>query len=133
MDAVSAVLLPWQRVRVSGPSMVPTLYDGDVVVVRHTHRIRSGDIVLARFRDVPERLVVKRAVSRDGSGWHVRSDNESCGRGQPDARPGRCRRANRVEVVDRNGSPQAVASGSSLIMANVTVTYPGAITHATLV
>jgi phage repressor protein C with HTH and peptisase S24 domain len=79
MDAVSAVLLPWQRVRVSGPSMVPTLYDGDVVVVRHTHHIRSGDIVLARFRDVPERLVVKRAVSRDGSGWHVRSDNETAG------------------------------------------------------
>jgi phage repressor protein C with HTH and peptisase S24 domain len=79
MDAVSAVLLPWQRVRVSGPSMVPTLYDGDVVVVRHTRRIRSGDIVLARFRDLPERLVVKRAVSRDGSGWHVRSDNETAG------------------------------------------------------
>ena len=79
MDAVSAVLLPWQRVRVSGPSMVPALYDGDVVVVRHTHRIRSGDIVLARFRDLPERLVVKRAVSRDGSGWHVRSDNETAG------------------------------------------------------
>ena len=79
MDAVSAVLLPWQRVRVSGPSMVPTLYDGDVVVVRHTRRIRSGDIVLARFRDLPERLVVKRAVSPDGSGWHVRSDNESAG------------------------------------------------------
>jgi hypothetical protein len=38
-----------------------------------------------------------------------------------------------VEVVVRNGSPHAVASGSSLIMANVTVTYAGAITHATLV
>ena len=79
MGTVSAVLLPWQRVRVSGPSMVPTLYDGDVVLVRHTQRIRSGDIVLARFRDLPERLVVKRAVVREGNGWHVRSDNEAVG------------------------------------------------------
>jgi hypothetical protein len=38
-----------------------------------------------------------------------------------------------VEVVVASGSSHAVASGSSLIMANVTVTYPGAITHATLV
>ena len=79
METVSAVLLPYQRVRISGPSMVPTLYDGDVVVVRHTTRIRSGDIVLARFRDLPQRLVVKRAVAPDGSGWHIRSDNETAG------------------------------------------------------
>ena len=79
MDTVSAVLLPYQRVRIRGPSMVPTLYDGDVVVVRRTTRIRSGDVVLARFRDLPERLVVKRAVAPDSSGWHVRSDNETAG------------------------------------------------------
>ena len=79
METVSAVLLPYQRVRISGPSMVPTLYDGDVVVVRHTTRIRSGDIVLARFRDLPKRLVVKRAVAPDGSGWHILSDNETAG------------------------------------------------------
>jgi hypothetical protein len=38
-----------------------------------------------------------------------------------------------MEVVDASDSSRPVASGSSLIMANVTVTYPGAITHATLV
>jgi hypothetical protein len=38
-----------------------------------------------------------------------------------------------MEVVDASDSSHAVASGSSLIMANVTVTYPGAISHATLV
>src|SRR5881227_547057 len=32
--AVREALLPWQWVRVSGPSMVPTLRDGDRVVVR---------------------------------------------------------------------------------------------------
>jgi hypothetical protein len=38
-----------------------------------------------------------------------------------------------MEVVDASDSSHAVASGSSLMMANVMVTYPGAITHATLV
>jgi hypothetical protein len=38
-----------------------------------------------------------------------------------------------MEVVVASGSPHAVASGPSLIMANVTVTYLGAITHARLV
>jgi hypothetical protein len=36
-------------------------------------------------------------------------------------------------MVGASCPPHAVVSGSSLIMANVTVTYPGAITHATLV
>ena len=46
------VLLPWQWVRVSGASMVPTLRDGDVVIVRHGASVRSEDLVLARFRSL---------------------------------------------------------------------------------
>ena len=42
--------------------MVPTLRDGDVVLVRHGAAIRPGDVVLARFRSMPDRLVLKRAV-----------------------------------------------------------------------
>jgi phage repressor protein C with HTH and peptisase S24 domain len=72
-------VLPWQTVRVVGPSMVPTLYDGDVVIVRHGARIRTGDVVLARFRSLPDRYVVKRAESPDGDGWLLRSDNELAG------------------------------------------------------
>lgn len=72
-------MLPWQTVRVVGPSMVPTLYDGDVVIVRHGAPVRAGDVVLARFRSLPDRYVVKRAERLDGDGWLLRSDNDAAG------------------------------------------------------
>ena len=72
-------LLPWQRVHVSGPSMSPTLKHGDVLVVRHGARIRSGDVVLARFRSMPDRLVLKRAVRPVDGGWWLASDNPFAG------------------------------------------------------
>jgi phage repressor protein C with HTH and peptisase S24 domain len=72
-------VLFWQKVRVAGPSMVPTLYDGDVVVVRHGARVRPGDVVLARFRSMPDRFVIKRVERRDGDGWLLRSDNAAAG------------------------------------------------------
>ena len=51
----------WGTVRVRGPSMVPTL--------------RSGDLLLARFPSRPDLLVVKR-VRRAVSGGHwVEGDN----------------------------------------------------------
>jgi phage repressor protein C with HTH and peptisase S24 domain len=72
-------VLPWQIVRVAGPSMVPTLYDGDVVIVRHGAPIRPGDVVLARFRSMPDRFVLKRADRPDGAGWLLSSDNDAAG------------------------------------------------------
>ncbi|MEO6885139.1 MAG: S24 family peptidase [Jatrophihabitantaceae bacterium] len=78
---MAIVLLPWQRVRVSGPSMVPTLRDGDVVLVRHGARVRPGDVVLARYRSMPDRLVLKRVVHADGDGWWLASDNEAASGG----------------------------------------------------
>ena len=57
--------------------MVPTLYDGDVVLVQHGARVREGDVVLARFRSMPDRYVVKRAERRDGDGWMLSSDNDA--------------------------------------------------------
>jgi phage repressor protein C with HTH and peptisase S24 domain len=71
------VLIPWQWIRVSGPSMVPTLKHGDVVIVRHGARVRAGDLVIARFRSMPGRLVVKRAVWPVDGGWWLSSDNLS--------------------------------------------------------
>ena len=67
-------------VLVVGPSMVPTLRHGDMVLVRRGARIRPGDVVLARFPDgspdVADRLVVKRAVrSVGGDGWWLEGDN----------------------------------------------------------
>ena len=59
--------------------MVPTLHDGDRVLVRHGARIRAGDVVLARFRSMPQRLVLKRAVHPQDGGWWLRSDNAFAG------------------------------------------------------
>lgn len=66
--------------------MVPTLRHGDRVVARRLAEnppddgaVRAGDVVLARFRDVPDLLVVKRAVRRSHDGWWVASDNPFAG------------------------------------------------------
>jgi signal peptidase I len=72
-------VLPWQLVRVSGASMVPTLKHGDRVLVRWGSPVQPGDVVLARFRSQPDRLVIKRAHHREGDGWYLRSDNEFAG------------------------------------------------------
>ncbi len=74
-----SVLLPWQLVRVSGPSMVPTLRHGDRVIVRYGAAIRPGDVVLARYRTMPERPVLKRAVRPEDGGWWLASDNAAAG------------------------------------------------------
>jgi phage repressor protein C with HTH and peptisase S24 domain len=59
--------------------MVPTLRDGDLVVVAHGARVRPGDVVLARFRDLPDRAVLKRVARREGDGWWLASDNLAAG------------------------------------------------------
>jgi hypothetical protein len=74
-----AALLPLQWVRVLGPSMVPTLHTGDLVLVRHGARIRSGDVVLASFASMPDRPVIKRATSPAADGWTITSDNPFAG------------------------------------------------------
>ncbi len=63
------------RVLVRGPSMVPALYDGDCLLVRHGGQVRAGRLVVARFRERPELLVVKRAVRAQDGGWLLASDN----------------------------------------------------------
>jgi phage repressor protein C with HTH and peptisase S24 domain len=65
-----------RRVRVSGPSMVPTLHDRDLVLVWVGAPVRSGDVVLAHFRRLPDRPVLKRAVETRDGGWWLASDNE---------------------------------------------------------
>jgi phage repressor protein C with HTH and peptisase S24 domain len=62
-------------VLVTGPSMVPALYSGDCLLVRRGAPIRSGDVVVARYRSRPDLLVVKRAVERHDGGWLLASDN----------------------------------------------------------
>jgi nickel-type superoxide dismutase maturation protease len=72
-------LIGWQRVRVAGNSMTPTLLPGDWLLVRHRARVRPGAIVLARFRSRPDLLVLKRAVAESADGWLLGSDNPGAG------------------------------------------------------
>jgi phage repressor protein C with HTH and peptisase S24 domain len=64
-----------RAVAVSGPSMVPTLVDGDALLAYPVRRVRPGDVVIARFRSRPDLLVVKRAVRPCGDGWWIEGDN----------------------------------------------------------
>ena len=59
--------------------MVPTLRHGDVVVVRHGAGIKPGDVVIGRYRSLPDRLVIKRAVRPQDGGWWLASDNSAAG------------------------------------------------------
>lgn len=69
----------WQLVRVHGPSMVPTLRPGELLLIRRLAAGRNDDlagrVVVGRFRDLPAAAVVKRAVAASDDGWVLRSDN----------------------------------------------------------
>jgi phage repressor protein C with HTH and peptisase S24 domain len=77
----------WVFALVSGPSMVPTLRDGDRVLARRGAPVRPGDLVLARYADL-DHLVVKRAVRPEGTGWWLESDNPYAGGGSTTHGPG---------------------------------------------
>ncbi|MFC4853569.1 S26 family signal peptidase [Actinophytocola glycyrrhizae] len=68
--------LPYRRIRVRGPSMVPTLKDGDVVLARNRRNPRTGDVVVVTWVTRPGQLSIKRAAGRDDLGWHVVGDND---------------------------------------------------------
>lgn len=67
--------LPFRRIRVRGPSMAPTLRDGDVVIAR-SGVARAGDVVVVTWPQRPGQLSVKRAVSAEDGGWFVVGDND---------------------------------------------------------
>ncbi|MDQ3786342.1 MAG: S26 family signal peptidase [Actinomycetota bacterium] len=69
--------LPYRRIRVRGPSMAPTLKDGDVVLARNRRAPRTGDVVVVTWVTRPGQLSIKRATAPDGGGWHVEGDNPS--------------------------------------------------------
>ncbi|MFB6821565.1 nickel-type superoxide dismutase maturation protease [Streptomyces virginiae] len=66
----------FEVVEVTGPSMVPTLLNGDRLVVRYGASVRPGDVVVLRHPLQQDLLVVKRAVERrPGGSWWVLGDN----------------------------------------------------------
>ncbi|WP_151478207.1 nickel-type superoxide dismutase maturation protease [Streptomyces albicerus] len=72
-------VLPFGTAEVTGPSMVPTLHHGDLLVVQYGARIRPGDVVVLRHPFQQDLLVVKRAAERREGGWWVLGDNAYAG------------------------------------------------------
>lgn len=68
-------MLPITRVRIVGPSMAPTLLNGEWWLVRRTERLRPGDVALLVHPNRPGLLVVKRLARREDGGWWVLGDS----------------------------------------------------------
>lgn len=68
-------LLRMGLAEVYNPSMQPSLYPGDQLVVRYGVPVRQGDVVVLRHPFRQDLLIVKRAVERREGGWWVRGDN----------------------------------------------------------
>lgn len=69
-------MFPWLLVRVRGRSMLPTLAEGDLLLVRRLRRVESdvvGRLAVVRLPGRP--LAVKRVTSRQDGGWWVERDN----------------------------------------------------------
>ncbi|MBO1336134.1 nickel-type superoxide dismutase maturation protease [Streptomyces sp. VRA16 Mangrove soil] len=71
--------VPFQLIEVEGPSMVPTLYPGDWMLVQHGARVRPGDVIILRHPFQQDLLVVKRIAERREGGWWVLGDNAAAG------------------------------------------------------
>jgi len=62
--------------------MLPTLREGDLLLVRHGVPPRPGDLVVARFPDgtvAVKRAVEERRTRSGGAGWWLLSDNPAEG------------------------------------------------------
>ncbi|MDQ0993003.1 nickel-type superoxide dismutase maturation protease [Streptomyces sp. V3I7] len=70
---------PFGLAEVTGPSMVPTLHHGDLLLLRYGAVVRPGDIVVLRHPFQQDLLVVKRASERREDGWWVLGDNPYAG------------------------------------------------------
>ncbi|KRV47154.1 signal peptidase [Wenjunlia vitaminophila] len=74
-DATLAAAPPFGWAVVQGPSMVPTLRDGDRLLVRYSSPVRPGDVVVARHPFQQDLIMVKRAAQRRDGGWWLLGDN----------------------------------------------------------
>lgn len=82
-DTAVAATPPFGKAVVRGPSMVPTLRDGDRLLVRYGAPVRPGGIVVARHPLQQDLLLVKRAAERREGGWWLLGDNPYA---EPDSR-----------------------------------------------
>lgn len=61
-------------VTVDGTSMIPTLQDGQTVLINKTHNINVGDIVVANSSEYGD--IIKRVDDINGNSVHLVSDNQ---------------------------------------------------------
>jgi phage repressor protein C with HTH and peptisase S24 domain len=54
--------------------MEPTLFDGDLLLVRRVHAPRAGELAVVRL-PAPRPTAVKRLLRQEPSGWWVERDN----------------------------------------------------------
>jgi signal peptidase I len=66
----------WGIAIVRGRSMLPTLRDGDRLLIRYGRLPRVGEVAVVRFDDV---VAIKRLSLRDGDEWWFSRDNSSEG------------------------------------------------------
>lgn len=62
-------------IHVDGTSMLPTLQDGQTVLMNKTHNIHVGDIVVAESEEYGG--IIKRVDEIDGNNVHLVSDNKN--------------------------------------------------------
>ncbi|MEE1757272.1 nickel-type superoxide dismutase maturation protease [Streptomyces sp. SP18CS02] len=67
--------VPFGIAEVAGVSMVPTLRQGDQLLVHYGAELRAGDVAVLRHPLQQDLLIVKRLVERREGGWWVLGDN----------------------------------------------------------
>lgn len=67
----------FERFRVIGDSMMPTLYAGDKVVISKRAKVRVGDIVVLEDPRNRENVIVKRLAGISDTKLYVLGDNSS--------------------------------------------------------
>ena len=68
-------VLPFTRIRIVGPSMEPSVRNGDWWLVRRTSRLHAGEVALMVHPRRPHALIVKRLIRAQAGGWWVEGDN----------------------------------------------------------
>ncbi len=75
-------LMPIGLARVHGDSMLPTVRDGDRLLVHYGAEVRTGDLVVARLADATvavKRAAEQRTTQNGEAGWWLLSDNAEVG------------------------------------------------------
>lgn len=71
---------PLLRVAIAGPSMEPTLHDGEWWLARRQGSVAVGDLAVLESPESPGLVIVKRVTGHAEGGWWVEGDNPTVSR-----------------------------------------------------